>query len=161
MSIRHAACCGSVLPSVIPQAIEFPFDTTRTITSLLINGTLIKYPDIRCIFSHGGGATPMLAGRMEEILGHRPNAAEVTPNGVLRRIAQVLLRHRERRQAGAMAALRVMAPVSHILFGTDYPFVKVAAGIEISGTRRRCRTPTAPRSTAATRSRCCRGLGAS
>ena len=78
-----AACCGSVSPACHPQAIEFPFDTTRTITSLLINGTLVKNPDIRFIFSHGGGVTPMLAGRMAEILGHRPNAAEVTPNGVL------------------------------------------------------------------------------
>ena len=29
-----------------------------------------------------------------------------------------------------MAALRIMAEPSHILFGTDYPFVKAAAGIE-------------------------------
>jgi len=30
----------------------------------------------------------------------------------------------------SMAALRVMAPLSQILFGTDYPFVKVADGVE-------------------------------
>jgi 6-methylsalicylate decarboxylase len=29
-----------------------------------------------------------------------------------------------------MVALRVMAPLSHILFGTDYPFVKVAEGVK-------------------------------
>ena len=61
-----------MLPAVTPQAIEYPFNTTRTIASLIINGTLIKNPDIRFIFSHGGGATPMLAGRMADTLGHLP-----------------------------------------------------------------------------------------
>ncbi|HUD87070.1 MAG TPA: amidohydrolase family protein [Xanthobacteraceae bacterium] len=124
-----AACCGSVIPTVIPQAIEFPFDTTRTIASLIINGTLIKNPDIRFIFSHGGGATPMLAGRMVETLGHRPNAAEVTPNGVLAELRKLYYDTANATAPGAMAALRAMAQPSHILFGTDYPFVKAAAEI--------------------------------
>jgi predicted TIM-barrel fold metal-dependent hydrolase len=125
-----AACCGSVIPTVIPQTIEFPFDTTRTITSLLINGTVVKNPDIRFIFSHGGGVTPMLAGRMAEILDHRPNAAEVAPNGVLAELRKFYYDTANAGRPAQMAALRGMAPTSQILFGTDYPFVKVAADIE-------------------------------
>jgi predicted TIM-barrel fold metal-dependent hydrolase len=125
-----AACCGSVIPTVIPQAIEFPFDTTRTIASLIVNGTLIKNPDIRFIFSHGGGATPMLAGRMVETLGHRPNAVDVTPNGVLAELRKLYYDTASATAPGAMAALRAMAQPSHILFGTDYPFVKAAAEID-------------------------------
>jgi len=125
-----AACCGSVLPGVIPQAIEFPFDTTRTIASLIINGTIIKNPDIRFIFSHGGGATPMLAGRMAETLGHRKNSAEVTPNGVGAELRKLYYDTASATAPGAIAALRIMAQASHILFGSDYPFVKAAAEIE-------------------------------
>ena len=131
-----AACCGSVLPGVIPQAIEFPFDTTRTIASLIINGALMKYPDIRFIFSHGGGVTPMLAGRMSETLGHRPNSGEVTPNGVGAELRKLYYDTASATAPGAMAALRVMADPSHILFGTDYPFVKAAAELkELEETR--------------------------
>jgi 6-methylsalicylate decarboxylase len=125
-----SACCGSVMPGLPPQAIEYPFDTTRAITSLLINGTLVKNPDIRWIFSHGGGATPMMAGRMAETVGRRPNAAEVMPNGVLAELRKLYYDTASAASPGSMAALRIMAPASHILFGSDYPFVKAAAGIE-------------------------------
>ena len=125
-----AACCGSVIPGLIPQAIEYPFETTRTITSLLINGTIVKNPDIRWIFSHGGGATPMMAGRMAETVGRRPNAAEVMPNGVLAELRKLYYDTASASSPGSLAALRAMAPANHILFGSDYPFVSTAHGIE-------------------------------
>ena len=125
-----SACCSSVLPGVPPQAIEYPFETTRTITSLLVNGAIFNNPDIRWIFSHGGGATPMIAGRMVETVGRHPNAAKVMPNGVMAELRKLYYDTASADTEGSWAALRVMAPLNHILFGTDYPFVKIAAGIE-------------------------------
>ena len=125
-----AACCGSVIPGLAVQAIEYPFDTTRTITSLLINGTLAKNPDIRWIFSHGGGATPMMAGRMAETVGRRANAAETMPGGVAAQLRKLYYDTASASSPGAIAALRVMAPTDHILFGSDYPFVSTAHGLE-------------------------------
>jgi 6-methylsalicylate decarboxylase len=125
-----SACCGNVIPGLQPQAIEYPFDTTRAITSLLINGALVKHPSIRWIFSHGGGATPMMAGRIAEIVGHRRNAAAVMPNGVTAALRTLYYDTASAASPGSMAALRIMAPASHILFGSDYPFVQAAAGIK-------------------------------
>jgi 6-methylsalicylate decarboxylase len=125
-----SACCGTVIPALRPQAIEYPFETTRTINSLLINGTPVKNQDIRWIFSHGGGATPMLAGRMAETLGRLPNAAEVMPNGVLAELRKLYYDTASAASPASMAALRVMAPASHILFGSDYPFAKAATDIQ-------------------------------
>jgi 6-methylsalicylate decarboxylase len=124
-----SACCTNVLPGLPPQAIEYPFETTRTITSLLINGTIHNNPDIRWIFSHGGGATPMMAGRMTDTIGHHPNAKKFMPDGVPAELRKLYYDTAAADTAGSLAALRVMAPLTHILFGTDYPFVKVAEGV--------------------------------
>ena len=48
-----------------PFLIDVCFDTTRTAYSLVLSGATEKYPDIRFILSHGGGATPYMASRVE------------------------------------------------------------------------------------------------
>ncbi len=45
-----AACCTSTVPQLRPQVIEFPFDTTRTIVSLLVNGRLSAFNNIKWVF---------------------------------------------------------------------------------------------------------------
>ncbi len=52
------------LPNVSSPAIEYCFDTTRAVTSMLFSGARKKYPYVNLIFSHGGGAVPFLAGRI-------------------------------------------------------------------------------------------------
>ncbi len=45
--------------------LEFIFETTRTVSDLAFTGVFERYPDIRWVFPHGGGALPLIADRME------------------------------------------------------------------------------------------------
>ena len=67
-----------------PSILEFVFDTTRAISSLLYSGTLSRCLDIKFIFSHGGGTAPFLADRIASLV-RRPNYPELReriPKGV-------------------------------------------------------------------------------
>lgn len=45
--------------------LEFLFDSARAAADLVFSGALGRYPDIRWVFTHGGGALPLLADRIE------------------------------------------------------------------------------------------------
>ncbi|MGB6754247.1 MAG: amidohydrolase family protein [Xanthobacteraceae bacterium] len=107
---------GRTLPGIRSQILEAPFDTTRTIVSLLINGVLSGYPDIRFIFAHGGGAIPYLAGRVAALYDRSGEPQHDLFHEQLRRLyfdtALVM-------NEPAMAALRAFSPRSRLLLGTD------------------------------------------
>ncbi|MFI2670708.1 amidohydrolase family protein [Streptomyces albidoflavus] len=45
--------------------LELLFDTARTASDLLFRGVLTRHPRVRWLLTHGGGALPLLADRME------------------------------------------------------------------------------------------------
>ena len=125
-------CCGDVVPGLQGSTIEYATDTTRTMASLIFGGAAARYPNIRWIFSHSGGTAPFLLSRFlheEKLMKDR--AARI-PNGVLYELAKFYYDTAQGHHAGALAALLKVAPVSQLLYGTDYPFrlgADVTAGL--------------------------------
>ena len=125
---------GGWVPGISVSTLEFPFETTRTIVSLLYHGTPERFPDIRFIFSHAGGAMPYLAGRVATL-------SDVNPNFRQRGFAAVIpaLRrfHYDITQAAnpyTFRALLELVPVSQLLFGSDIPFASQSQiGLTITG----------------------------
>jgi len=118
----HANCCGNLIPGVNPGLVEWPFDTARAIVSLLYSGSLLRYPNIKFIFSHAGGALPALSGRIANFVARDPNAAKYAPNGAVAELVKLHYDTANATAAPAMAALMAMAPISQIVFGSDYPY---------------------------------------
>jgi predicted TIM-barrel fold metal-dependent hydrolase len=56
----QAVCLGRPRPM-----LEFIFDSARAASDLVLRGVLARYPNINWVFSHSGGALPVLAERIE------------------------------------------------------------------------------------------------
>jgi predicted TIM-barrel fold metal-dependent hydrolase len=123
-------CCRSLVRDVPPSTIEFATDTTRTIASVLFSGTATRCPNVRFIFSHGGGTLPFLTGRIVRLAEDRRELAARLPLGPVQELKRF---HYELAQAVhpmALAALLKLVPVTQVLFGTDFPFRPAAEVVQ-------------------------------
>ena len=117
-------------PWLVPPILEFPFDTTRAIASLVLSGALVQFPNIRFIFCHAGGALPLLMGRLEAAVNFaysEDERAARCPDGIPAIIRKLYFDVISMANPGAWASVRQMAEVRRLLFGTDFPFVPAAA----------------------------------
>lgn len=102
---------------------EFPFDTTRAMVHMALNGAFDRYPAVRMQWAHLGGTVPFLAHR---ISSQASRMAEVTAGAA----APELMTYFRRQwydtglspYHGLVAAARDLAPIEKIVFGTDWPW---------------------------------------
>ena len=136
---------GSPTPELPTFLLDYVFETTRAVASLLRSGALERYTNIRLVLAHAGGTIPYLAGRLA--LGEAPIRARGvitrlagTPVGeaVAGALADAVLDRNERRVDEALGdlyydtalstatpALRTLDAIAgpeRIVFGSDYPY---------------------------------------
>ena len=114
-------CCSTLVPQVATAIEEYPFDTTRTITSLLYTGTLTRCTNVRFIFSHGGGTLPFLADRIASE-GRNKKLAALLPHGPMHELQRLNFDTASVTNGPAFAALLRFTTSQHVLFGTDFPW---------------------------------------
>ena len=103
-----------------PFVVEYVFDTTRAIVNLIFTGTLKRCPDIRLIVAHGGGAVPFIAQRISMLEDHR-RAKGVTD--VIPTLRALYYEIASTTAGYALRSLQEIADPTHILWGSDLPFV--------------------------------------
>ena len=116
-------CCSGIVPGVGDSWIEYPYDTGRAILSLMFNGAFVKHRNIRWLFSHSGGAIPYLAHRIEWQSKGVKNIRDVAPDGVVAELRKLYFETANAASAPTMAALTTFAPIDHIMYGSDFPYV--------------------------------------
>src|SRR5579863_2741460 len=125
-----APCCQELMPGVNPTTLEYFTDTARAILSLLVTNAATRYGDIRFIFSHAGGSFPSLIDRIgvgnpDNIAANLRGPAE--PNSRLYHLRRFYYDTAQSTNTIQLQALKTIAGVSQIVFGTDYPFGATAA----------------------------------
>lgn len=113
------ACCANLLPGISSAKIEYGTDTTRAIVRMVYSGAAKLYPNIRIIFSHGGGTMPYLFTRFVNL--HEGAEARQEPDFEAE-VAKFYYDTAQTFNAIPMNALKQAVPMSQILFGTDYPY---------------------------------------
>lgn len=101
-------------------AVGFAFDTTLAIARLVFAGFLDRFPNVKLIAAHGGGALPYLAGRMDQwhrsFAGSRERIAS-PPSEYLGRVYYDAVLYD---QAVLELCVR-LGGADHVLYGSDYP----------------------------------------
>jgi predicted TIM-barrel fold metal-dependent hydrolase len=119
----------------VPRFVaEYPFDTTRTFISLLLNGVFHNHPRIHWQFAHGGGTLPMLRARLAAMtaaakelgaaLGMPEGGRVLEADSAGRALAGCFYDTALVADEPALLALQSMAGSEHLLFGSDWPFAQ-------------------------------------
>jgi 6-methylsalicylate decarboxylase len=123
----NPGCCSAIKagPAVNPSVVEVTFDMTRAAVSLLVNGTLAKYPDIKWVLSYGGGTLPYVAGRISAFIngsmkfqGVKPDV--IAPEGVFAAFGKLYYDTVNVTEEPSWQALTDLVKPTQIVYGTDF-----------------------------------------
>jgi predicted TIM-barrel fold metal-dependent hydrolase len=122
-----ACSCSDRLHQQYPQPmLEFMFETTRSISDMVLAGALERAPDLKVIVPHAGAALPVLLERIELLLPLLGQEGKPMPS------MRDAMRRLHFDVAGApvpqlLDALLQVADPKRIHYGSDYPFTPAAA----------------------------------
>jgi 6-methylsalicylate decarboxylase len=132
-----APCCMNLQPDTPPFVVEWNTNTSRAIWSVINDGlragksfpsVATRFPDIRFIWSHAGGSLLGLAGRFvgSELIAEA-EGTKPPKNSMLYHLRRFYYDTANSFNHVQMPALKALAGVSQIVFGSDYPFGDPAA----------------------------------
>lgn len=101
--------------------VGFTFDTTLAVSRMIFDGFFDRYPKLKLIAAHGGGALPYLAARLDRCFEEIPACSQnidVPPSRYLERIYYDAVLYAPEAIALCIA---VAGSDERVLYGSDYP----------------------------------------
>ena len=109
------------LPGVPQPTVDFPMDTTRSALSMVVAGIPKRCPSVKVILSHAGGFLPYAARRFALLL-HDYTMKDVEQDEIMKALKYFYL-DTALSAPDALPSLLAFADPSHIVFGSDNPYI--------------------------------------
>ena len=103
------------------NTVANPLETAVTAAHLVMAGVLERFPALRFVLAHGGGALLALRGRLRHAHAFQPQARarlSESPDASLRRLHYDTITH----DPDLLRSLVAYAGADHVLLGSDHPF---------------------------------------
>jgi predicted TIM-barrel fold metal-dependent hydrolase len=116
-------CTRGILKEIVirDSSIEYGTDTTRALVNMLFSGTFRRCPDIKIIWSHGGGTMPFLVERFIR-MGKEQRYTHLMPQGFVAEAKKFFYDTAQVLHGAPLIALKHLIPLAQICYGTDYPW---------------------------------------
>lgn len=115
----------------LPEMVGRPFDTTLSLTRFILTGGLEKFPKLRMVCAHVGGALPMLPGRLgfgyelRDDMSFGPWGPDTITRPPASYIQQLYFDTVSLHPPAVTCAVETIG-VDHVVFGSDSPPVPIA-----------------------------------
>jgi len=100
--------------------IGFTFDTSLGVARCIYDGFFDRFPNLKLIASHGGGALPYLVGRLDICWHNIPAASSKTKRPPSEYMRQIFVDTVVFRQSVVAMCVEVCGE-DNVLYGSDYP----------------------------------------
>ena len=103
--------------------MEFMFDTTRMLTSLVYSGIRKRFPNFELISTHGGGTMPYLSARISAVAARLGvgNGRTMPPADVLEGFKSFHFDLSASTSDTTLGSLLNLVPSTRLMFGSDVP----------------------------------------
>ena len=124
---KPSAANDKLIASVPLASYEYLAETSRAILNMVAHDVLVRYPDLKVVVPHCGSFLPNALPRFKGLLPVMVNQGYMKPVDVDANISRLYFDLAGAATDEAIESLLTITEPSHILYGSDYPYVAASA----------------------------------
>lgn len=124
---KPSAANDKLIASVPLASYEYLAETTRAILNMVAHDVLVRYPDLKVVVPHCGSFLPNALPRFKGLLPVMVNQGYMQPVDVDANLSRLYYDLAGAATDDVIETLLTITDPSHILYGSDYPYIAAPA----------------------------------